>query len=207
MTATVIVGLQWGDEGKGKTTDFLAEEVTAGGALPGRRQRRPHRRARRRGLQAPPRPVGRALPAHHAGHRQRRRGQPGHAHRASSTMLAARGIDVDRGPRQHARARDHAVPRRPRRGDGGPPGRRGRGDHAPRHRARPTPTAPGGSGIRMEDLLDGPALRSKLARVLPDKNATLQRQHGRRRLRARAAGCAGDRLGRAASSPHLADTT
>jgi adenylosuccinate synthase len=27
MTATVIVGLQWGDEGKGKATDFLAEQV------------------------------------------------------------------------------------------------------------------------------------------------------------------------------------
>jgi adenylosuccinate synthase len=32
-------------------------------------------------------------------------------------------------------------------------------------------------GIRMEDLLDGPALRGKLARILPEKNATLQRQH------------------------------
>jgi adenylosuccinate synthase len=27
VPATVIVGLQWGDEGKGKTTDFLAEQV------------------------------------------------------------------------------------------------------------------------------------------------------------------------------------
>lgn len=27
MPASVIVGLQWGDEGKGKTTDFLAEQV------------------------------------------------------------------------------------------------------------------------------------------------------------------------------------
>jgi adenylosuccinate synthase len=27
MPATVIVGLQWGDEGKGKTTDFLSEQV------------------------------------------------------------------------------------------------------------------------------------------------------------------------------------
>src|SRR4051794_20437918 len=27
MPATVIVGLRWGDEGKGKTTDFLAEQV------------------------------------------------------------------------------------------------------------------------------------------------------------------------------------
>jgi len=28
MSATVIVGLQWGDEGKGKTTDFLAEQTS-----------------------------------------------------------------------------------------------------------------------------------------------------------------------------------
>ena len=28
MPASVIVGLQWGDEGKGKTTDFLAEQVS-----------------------------------------------------------------------------------------------------------------------------------------------------------------------------------
>ena len=27
MPATVIVGLQWGDEGKGKATDFLSEQV------------------------------------------------------------------------------------------------------------------------------------------------------------------------------------
>src|SRR4051812_50178096 len=27
MPATVVVGLQWGDEGKGKTTDLLAESV------------------------------------------------------------------------------------------------------------------------------------------------------------------------------------
>ena len=27
MPATVVVGLQWGDEGKGKTTDLLAEPV------------------------------------------------------------------------------------------------------------------------------------------------------------------------------------
>ena len=27
MPASVVVGLQWGDEGKGKTTDFLSEQV------------------------------------------------------------------------------------------------------------------------------------------------------------------------------------
>src|SRR5664280_1537816 len=29
MPSTQVPGLQWGDEGKGKTTDFLAEDVTA----------------------------------------------------------------------------------------------------------------------------------------------------------------------------------
>ena len=28
MPASIVVGLQWGDEGKGKTTDFLAEQVS-----------------------------------------------------------------------------------------------------------------------------------------------------------------------------------
>ena len=27
MPASIVVGLQWGDEGKGKTTDFLAEQT------------------------------------------------------------------------------------------------------------------------------------------------------------------------------------
>ncbi len=27
MTATVLVGSQWGDEGKGKMTDFLAQDA------------------------------------------------------------------------------------------------------------------------------------------------------------------------------------
>ena len=39
----VVVGCQWGDEGKGKIVDVLAEERRPGGALPGRGQRRAHR--------------------------------------------------------------------------------------------------------------------------------------------------------------------
>ena len=35
MPATVIVGLQWGDEGKGKTTDFLAEQTAMVVRYPG----------------------------------------------------------------------------------------------------------------------------------------------------------------------------
>jgi adenylosuccinate synthase len=61
-------------------------------------------------------------------------------------------------------------------------------------------------GIRMEDLLDGPALRRKLALILPEKNATLQRQH-------RLDGFDLDELVTQATEwgrrlePHLADTT
>ena len=63
MPGTVIVGTQWGDEGKGRFTDYLAKESDARRALPGRPQRRPHDRRRRRGVRAPARAERRALPA------------------------------------------------------------------------------------------------------------------------------------------------
>ena len=90
MPATVIVGLQWGDEGKGKTTDFLAEQTAPRRPLPGRRQRRPHADARRRGVQAPPRPVRHPLSAHRPGHRAGRRRQPGDADRRARRADRAR---------------------------------------------------------------------------------------------------------------------
>ena len=37
-----IVGANWGDEGKGKVTDLLAEEGDGGRPLPGRRERGSH---------------------------------------------------------------------------------------------------------------------------------------------------------------------
>ena len=48
MPATVVVGTQWGDEGKGKLTDLLAKETVGRRALPGRPQRWSHDRGRRR---------------------------------------------------------------------------------------------------------------------------------------------------------------
>ena len=85
MPATVIVGLQWGDEGKGKTTDFLAEQTAMvvryqGGDNAGHTVVRGDEVFKLRLT-----PSGRAVPAHHIGHRQRRRGQPADAHRPSST--------------------------------------------------------------------------------------------------------------------------
>jgi adenylosuccinate synthase len=116
MPATVIVGLQWGDEGKGKTTDFLAEDVSA---------------------------VVRYQGGDNAGHTIMLGEEVFKLHLVPSgvlyphiapvigngvvvnpatliselDMLASRGIEVDR-----VRPRDHALPHRPRRGDGIPAG-------------------------------------------------------------------------------------
>ena len=95
MPATVIVGLQWGDEGKGKTTDFLAEQVAMvvryqGGDNAGHTVVIGDEVVKLHLV-----PVGRALPAHHVGDRQRGRRQPGDAHRELD-MLARAGIDVRR---------------------------------------------------------------------------------------------------------------
>ena len=44
----VVIGTQWGDEGKGKIVDWLTESATGRRALPRRPQRGPHARHRRR---------------------------------------------------------------------------------------------------------------------------------------------------------------
>ena len=97
-------------------------------ALPGRAQRRPHDRGRRRGVQAPARAERRPLPLGHAGHRQRRRRRPRGAHRRARHAR-------DEGHRQPARAPvgqrapDHAVP----------PGARPRDRALPRARTSSAP--------------------------------------------------------------------
>ena len=48
MPATVVIGTQWGDEGKGKVVDLLAARRRRRRALPRRQQRRPHARRERR---------------------------------------------------------------------------------------------------------------------------------------------------------------
>src|ERR1035437_4480632 len=204
MPATVIVGLQWGDEGKGKTTDALAEHVTA---------------------------VVRYQGGDNAGHTIVLGEEVFKLHLVPSgvlyphiapiigngvvvnpatliaelDMLASRGIEVDRGRvSKHAHvimpyhiALDGAMEARLAKAAVGTT-RRGIG---PAYADRAWRI-----GIRMEDLLDGPALRSKLARILPEKNATLQRQH-------RVGGFDLDELVTLATEwgrrlkPHLADTT
>jgi adenylosuccinate synthase len=204
MPATVIVGLQWGDEGKGKTTDALAEHVKA---------------------------VVRYQGGDNAGHTIMLGEEVFKLHLVPSgvlyphiapiigngvvvnpatliselDMLASRGIEVDRvRVSKHAHvimpyhiALDGAMEARLAKAAVGTT-RRGIG---PAYADRAWRI-----GIRMEDLLDGPALRSKLARILPEKNATLQRQH-------RIGGFDLDELVELATGwgtrlkPHLADTT
>jgi adenylosuccinate synthase len=171
MPATVIVGLQWGDEGKGKTTDFLAEQVAM---------------------------VVRYQGGDNAGHTVVNGAEVFKLHLVPSgvlyphitsvigsgvvvnpatliselDMLAARGIDVDRVRVSRAAhvimpyhvALDRAM--ETRLGDG-KVGTTGRGI-GPAYADRALRV-----GLRMEDLLDAETLRRRLGAVLLDKNLVL----------------------------------
>ena len=200
MPATVIVGLQWGDEGKGKTTDFLAEQVAM---------------------------VVRYQGGDNAGHTVVRGDEVFKLHLAPSgvlyphiTSVIGTGVVVNPAtlideldmldgarhrrrarPGQPQRARDHAVPR------GARPGERG----APRRRARSARPGAGIGpaygdrawrlGLRMEDLLDRGGPARAVARVLPDKNLAARRRWAPTAFEVDAARRAGARLGRAAARP------
>jgi adenylosuccinate synthase len=171
MPATVIVGLQWGDEGKGKTTDFLAEQVAM---------------------------VVRYQGGDNAGHTVVSGDEVFKLHLVPSgvlyphitsvigsgvvvnpatligelDMLAARGIDVGRvrvSTASHVIMPYHVALDRAlevRLGDG-KVGTTGRGI-GPAYADRAWRV-----GLRMEDLLDPARLRAGLERVLPDKNLLL----------------------------------
>jgi adenylosuccinate synthase len=171
MPATVIVGLQWGDEGKGKTTDFLAESTAI---------------------------VVRYQGGDNAGHTVQLGDEVFKLHLVPSGILydhivpvigpgvvvnpatlieeldglGARGIDCSRLRASFAahvilpyhRALDAARESRLAEAKVGTTGR-GIGPAYEDRAAR--------SGLRLEDLLDEAALRTKLARLLPEKNALL----------------------------------
>src|SRR5437868_1701696 len=172
MPATVVVGLQWGDEGKGKTTDFLAEQTAM---------------------------VVRYQGGDNAGHTLMLGDEVFKLHLVPSGILyphiatvigpgvvvnpatlieeldalAARGIDCSRLRVSFAahvilpyhRALD--VARETRLG-GAKVGTTGRGI-GPAYEDRAAR-----AGLRMEDLRDEHALRARLERVLPEKNAILE---------------------------------
>ena len=203
MPATVIVGLQWGDEGKGKTTDFLAEQVAM---------------------------VVRYQGGDNAGHTVVKGDEVLKLHLVPSgvlyphitsvigsgvvvnpetligelDMLAARGIDVRRvrvSRSAHVIMPYHVALDRANeaRLDGAKVGTTGRGI-GPTYGDRAWRV-----GLRMEDLLDREVLRERLERLLPDRNLLLRTMGGETfevgDLVDRAAGW-GERL-----ADHLDDTT
>ena len=90
MPGTVIVGTHWGDEGKGRFTDYLAKEsALVVRYQAGHNAGHTHRR-RRRGVHAPARPERRAVPARHPHDRQRRRRRPRGAPRRARHARGAR---------------------------------------------------------------------------------------------------------------------
>jgi adenylosuccinate synthase len=172
MPATVIVGLQWGDEGKGKTTDFLAEQVSM---------------------------VVRYQGGDNAGHTVVTGDEVFKLHLVPSgvlyphitsvigngvvvnpatliaelDMLTARGIDVSRvrvSRSAHVIMPYHVALDRGNEARLGlaKVGTTGRGI-GPAYGDRAWRT-----GLRMEDLLDPEVLRERLERVLPDKNRLLE---------------------------------
>jgi adenylosuccinate synthase len=171
MPATVIVGLQWGDEGKGKTTDFLAEQVAM---------------------------VVRYQGGDNAGHTVVWGDQVFKLHLVPSgvlyphitsvigngvvvnpatliaelDMLTGRGIDVSKvrvSRSAHVLMPYHVALDRANeaRLAGDKVGTTGRGI-GPAYADRAYRL-----GIRMEDLLDEEVLRTRIARLLPDKNLVL----------------------------------
>src|SRR6266550_3673018 len=171
MPASIVVGLQWGDEGKGKTTDFLAEQVAM---------------------------VVRYQGGDNAGHTVVKGDEVLKLHLVPSgvlyphitsvigngvvvnpetligelDMLASRGIDVSsvRVSRSahvimpYHVALDRATEARL---DGAKVGTTGRGI-GPTYADRAWRV-----GLRMEDLLDRAVLRARLEGLLPDKNLLL----------------------------------
>jgi len=203
MPATVIVGLQWGDEGKGKTTDFLAEQVAM---------------------------VVRYQGGDNAGHTVVKGDEVLKLHLVPSgvlyphitsvigsgvvvnpetligelDMLMARGIDVRRvrvSRSAHVIMPYHVALDRANeaRLDGAKVGTTGRGI-GPTYGDRAWRV-----GLRMEDLLDRSVLRGRLDMLLPDKNLLL-RSMGADGFDVEAlvdlAAAWGERL-----APHLDDTT
>ena len=115
MAVVIVVGAQWGDEGKGKIVDLLTEQARRRRPLGGRRQRRPHAGRRRQEVRHAPDPVGRVARRRHlrAGRR--------HGHRsdgAGEEMRTLPGAGIPRAPSgsggRRARAPDAAVPPRDR---------------------------------------------------------------------------------------------
>ncbi len=176
MPASVIVGLQWGDEGKGKAVDLLSESVAM---------------------------VVRYQGGDNAGHTVIVGDEVFKLHLVPSgvlhahitpvigngvvvnprtlinemTMLAERGIDVSRV--RVSRAAHVIMPYHVALDGAAEAHLSGNEIGTTRRGIGPTyADRAWRAGVRMEDLLDETALRQRLARVLPERNAVLKESYG-----------------------------
>ena len=76
MPSTVLLGAQWGDEGKGKITDLISSDYDYVVRYQGGKQRRPHGYPRRYQAGASSDSFWRYVRSHHACYRQRLRYRP-----------------------------------------------------------------------------------------------------------------------------------
>ena len=178
MSGTVIVGAQWGDEGKGKIVDLLADRFEIVARYQGGIERRPHRRRRRRDVQVPAAAVGHPRPRQALRARQRRRHRPGQVLCGELNELESRGRSTS-GLRISGNA--HLVMpwhRHARRAVRGAPRAAADRHHQARHRA----------GLRRQGVAHrhpraGPArprtsCAEKVAAALALKNEQLERIYG-----------------------------
>ena len=95
MPATVVVGTQWGDEGKGKFTDLVAKEMQLVVRYQGGHNAGHTLVVDGESFALQLVPVRGALRPHHAGHRQRRRGRPRASCSPRSTCSRPRASTLD----------------------------------------------------------------------------------------------------------------
>jgi hypothetical protein len=88
--SVVVLGAQWGDEGKGKIVDLLTAGHRCGRAFPGRPQRRPHAGDRRQEDRAAPDPVRHPARRRAVPDRQRRGAAPGALQKEIAELEAQR---------------------------------------------------------------------------------------------------------------------
>ncbi len=96
MPTTVLIGAQWGDEGKGKVTDHLSETADVVVRYQGWQQRGAHDHRRQGAICAHLDTQRRALPAGDPGHRQRLCHRSRRCWSAEMAELDWRGIDPTR---------------------------------------------------------------------------------------------------------------
>ena len=184
MPALVLVGAQWGDEGKGKATDLLGGSVDyvvryQGGNNAGHTVVIGDQKYALHLL-----PSGILSPDVRPGDRQRRRDRPGCAALRAGRPERARHRHLEAADLGQ-RAPDHALP--PHAGQGRSSASSASARSAPpaAASARPTRTRSTAIGIRVQDLFDESILQQKVEGALHDKNQLLVKIYNRRAIAGR----------------------